>query len=53
MARHGRQERANEWGAPMTNRGAALVRDMTVLLFGNPGAVSIEMYKARKAGGST
>lgn len=28
MARHGRQEQANEWGAPMTNRGQALVRDI-------------------------
>lgn len=28
MARHGRQERENEWGAPMTNRGKALVRDV-------------------------
>ena len=28
MARHGRQEQANEWGAPMTNRGKALVRDI-------------------------
>lgn len=28
MARHGRQERENEWGAPVTNRGKALVRDI-------------------------
>ena len=28
MARHGRQERANGWGAPMQNRGKALVRDI-------------------------
>lgn len=28
MARHGRQEQANEWGAPMQNRGKALVRDI-------------------------
>ena len=28
MARHGRQEQANEWGAPMMNRGKALVRDI-------------------------
>ena len=28
MARHGRQEQANEWGAPMQNRGKTLVRDI-------------------------
>lgn len=28
MARHDRQNQANGWGAPMTNRGKALVRDI-------------------------
>ena len=28
MARHGRQERENEWGVPVMNRGKALVRDI-------------------------
>ena len=28
MARHGRQNQTNEWGAPMQNRGKALVRDI-------------------------
>ena len=37
----------------LSKKKTELVRDMTVLLFGKPGAVSIEMYKARKAGGST
>lgn len=28
MARHDRQNQANEWGAPMQNRGKAMVRDI-------------------------
>ena len=34
----------------LAKKKTEIVRDMTVTLFGEPGAVSIEMYRARKAG---
>ena len=33
----------------LAKKKTEIVRDMTVTLFGEAGAVSIEMYKARKA----
>lgn len=35
----------------LAKKRSEIVRDMTVTLFGEAGAVSIEMYRARKAGG--